>query len=109
MLFSLSCSSVESTQDFRLSIRKMDAYTRFNRCLFEWERALLRLLGHDFMGEKFERNFMTFFLYTLLLSAVAGMIYTFVFYDSLERIFSVLFFLIALQVKAGNRLFFLLS
>lgn len=83
----------------------MDAYNRFNRCLFEWERALLRLLGHDFMGEKFERNIMTFFIYTLLLVAFLAMFYTFAFYSGLEKIFSVLFFLIAIQVRRTKSFF----
>lgn len=90
----------------------MEAYNRFNRTLFEWERSLLRLLGHDFIAEKFERNFMTFVLYGILGSAMFGIFYTFIFYDGLERIFSLLFFLIASQVinifeKNGNSMKFL--
>lgn len=83
---------------WNVPILTMDAYNRFNRCLFEWERSLLRLLGHDFMGEKFERNIMTFVIYALLFTAFSAMFYTFAFYSGLEKIFSVLFFLIAIQV-----------
>lgn len=77
----------------------MDAYNRFNRCIFEWERWLLGLLGHDFLGEKFEKNLRTFFIYAMIAVTCFMIVYTIIFYDPLAKIFSVLFFLIAVQVR----------
>lgn len=80
--------------------QKMNSYTRYNRCVFEWERALLKLVGHDFLGEVFEKNLMTFVVYALVSFAIATMLYTIIFFDALARIFCLLFLLIAIQV--GN-------
>lgn len=76
----------------------MDSYNRFNRCVFEWQRTIFKIVGHDFFGETFERNFVTFIVYVLLVSALLAMLYTAIFYDALTKIFILLFFLIALQV-----------
>lgn len=112
---------------FTLNFIVMDSYNRFNvmysiwltikrskfnsiliiflfhfltkRVMFEWERTVFKIVGHDFLGEKFERNFMSYFIYTLMVMAIITMIYSAIFFDALTRIFSLLFFLIALQVN----------
>lgn len=76
----------------------MEAYNRFNRCIFEWERTLLKIVGHDFLGGKFERNIVTFTVYFLVIATIITMGYTFVCFDILAKIFTLLFFLILLQV-----------
>lgn len=77
----------------------MEAYNRFNRCIFEWERNLLKLIGHDFFGEKFQRNAMTFFVYALILLTFISAVYTLIFLDPLSEIFALICILIQIQVK----------
>lgn len=77
----------------------MDAFTRFNRCIFEWERTLLKLVGHDLLaGTKFERNFITFAVYGLCCTFLVSIFYTFIFYDPLSKIFALLFLFLIAQV-----------
>lgn len=76
----------------------MDSYQRFNRTVFEWQRATFKIVGHDFFGEKFELNLMSFVIYFLMTMAVLTMAYSAIFYDPLTKIFNLIFFLIAFQV-----------
>lgn len=87
----------------------MDAYNRFNRCIFEWERVLLKVVGHDFLGGKFEKNLMTFFLYGIIAFTGFMIVYTMIFYDPLAKIFSLLFSLIALQVRKFKSMFVIIT
>lgn len=84
----------------------MDATSRFNRCIFEWERTLLKIVGHDFLGETFKKNLITYMVYFTIAMANGSMIYTFMLYGTLERIFSLLFFLIAVQVNLFRHIVF---
>lgn len=80
---------------------KMEALFRFNRCIFEWERSLLKLVGHDFLGGTFKKNLMTFTVYFIIVVSLGAMGYSIMFYDSLTKIFNLAFSLIALQVKVA--------
>lgn len=76
----------------------MEAFNRFNRCIFEWERNLLKLIGHDFFGEKFERNVMTFVVYALTLLTSISELYTLIYLDPLSKLFALICVLIQIQV-----------
>lgn len=83
----------------------MEAYNRFNRVIFEWERMVLRLVGHDILGEEiladaiaFERNLITYFVYFMFCCTFIAIFYSFAAYDSLTKISNLIFCMIAAQV-----------
>lgn len=77
----------------------MEAHTRFNTVMFNWLRTLLKIVGHDiFGGDKFERNFITFLIYGMTCAFIVMIVYTFLFYDLLAKIFAMLFFFLVIQV-----------
>lgn len=82
----------------------MESYNRFHRTLFEWERALLKLVGHDFMAEKFQRTFMAYVVYGLVVGSILVMIYTAINYGTHEKIFNLLFFMMAIQVANNDKI-----
>lgn len=76
----------------------MDAYSRFTRCIYEWERKLLRLIGHDFLDGTFKPNVIAIIVYMLIFIAMAGIINTIIHYDVPSKLFCVLCLILLLQV-----------
>lgn len=66
----------------------MEAYNRFYKCIFKWERALLKLVGHDALADKLKPTPMTFVVYGSILAAFLMAIYTIINYGLLEKAFS---------------------
>lgn len=81
----------------------MEAYNRFYKVVFEWERKIARLIGHDVFVEKLKITFMTVVVYLWISIAYVSEIYTVLCYSSVEKIYGVVFSLITFQV--GNEYF----
>lgn len=41
----------------------MDFYTRYTRCIYRWERTLLKTVGHDILSDEFKKNILSYFIY----------------------------------------------
>lgn len=76
----------------------MEAYNRFMKCVFKWERSLLKCVGHDILAPKFKQTPMTFLTYVTLLSVAITEIYTFLNYGMMEKMFSLHAFSMTIQV-----------
>lgn len=76
----------------------MEAYNRFNKTVFIWQRGLMKAFGHDIFVENFRLNFISYFWYTLLVECIVSEIYTMIYYEPLKKIFSTIFALTSLQV-----------
>lgn len=76
----------------------MDAYAKFNRCIYEWERKLLRLIGHDFLDGTFKPNVIAILVYLLIFIALIGIINTIIYYDVPSKLFCILCLILLLQV-----------
>lgn len=81
----------------------MEAYNRFTKCIFEWERALLKCVGHDFLAVKLKQTPMTFIIYGTFLFNLPLQFYTFFYYGILEKIYSLHTFAIAMEVRYESR------
>ena len=77
----------------------MEPHDRIERCIFQWEKWLLKLCGHNFIGEPYKPNLITFFVYGLLTSAVVNAIYTIVYYDISAKLFCLTLLLMMIQVN----------
>lgn len=77
----------------------MEPNARVERCLFQWERTLLKFCGHNFIGEPFKPNLITYFLYCLIIITILSCAYTIAYYDMTEKLFSVMALLIIIQVN----------
>lgn len=66
----------------------MEAYNRFTKCIFEWERTLLKCIGHDFLAPKLKQTPMAFIIYGTLFVTFMLQAYTLVYYNALEKIYS---------------------
>lgn len=81
----------------------MDSYTNFTRCIYEWERKLLRFIGHDFLDGTFKPNVLAIFVYFLIVVAFVGIVNTIIFYDVPSKLFCVLCLILLLQVNCAKR------
>lgn len=77
---------------------KMESYERFNKCIFEWNRKLFQIVGHDIYDKKLTLTPMTFLIYFLIIAAFVMEIYTFMYYDILEKVFCVHSVILTIQV-----------
>lgn len=77
----------------------MEAYNRFNKCIFKWERTLLKLVGHDLLAPKLKPTIMTFVIYGAIVVSTIFVTYTFINYGLLEKCFSIHAISLAIQVK----------
>lgn len=72
---------------------------RFNKCIFEWDRALFRLVGHDILVGDFKRNIMSYVVYTSIVALITTEIYTIINYDDLfDRVFCIHITMYTVQV-----------
>lgn len=76
----------------------MNPYSRFSRCVFEWEGRLLSLIGHDFLNRDFQPNLLTFFVYFVVFVSLIAEWYSVANYDIETKIFGVISFLVNIQV-----------
>lgn len=76
----------------------MEAYNRFNKVVYEWERALCKFIGHDILAEEFRLNAISFLLYLIILSAITSHIYTMIYFEDVARIFAFLCIILIVQV-----------
>lgn len=77
----------------------MDANARFTRCVYEWERKVLRLIGHDFLDGTFKPNAITVIVYVLIFVALTGIFNTIIYYDVPSKLFCLLCLILAIQVR----------
>lgn len=59
----------------------MDAFNRFHKCFFDYERTLLRLIGHDYLKPNFKPGIVAYFIYTLTAIFLFTNTYTILFYE----------------------------
>lgn len=78
----------------------MDANARFTRCVYEWERKLLRLIGHDFLDGEFKPNIITVIVYVLIFVALTGIFNTIIYYDVPSKLFCLLCLILVIQVRS---------
>lgn len=76
----------------------MDSYNRFTKCIFKWERFLFRLIGHDVLEAQFRQTPMTFVFNGTVIAVVIMEFYTFIYYGTFEKIFSLVAFALSVQV-----------
>lgn len=77
----------------------MESYNRFNKCVFEWERLLLKLIGHDVLEGELRQTPMTFVTYGVIFTVIVMEFYTFIYYGTLEKIFCLSAFSLTVQVR----------
>lgn len=77
----------------------MEPHARVERCLFKWERLLLKLCGFNFIGEPFSPNFLTYFVYGLDFTITLSCIYTIAVYEMSAKLFCVVILVMIIQVN----------
>lgn len=86
----------------------MEPHARITRCFFEWERILFRIVGHNFIGEPFKPNPLTYLMYFIIVLAFIGQWYTIILYDMEAKIFAMISILLTLQVNIKLNTFLIL-
>lgn len=80
---------------------EMDAaYEKFRRAVFGWDRTLLRSFGHDVFDENWQKDYLTYILYVILLIIYLLITYTLIWYDNFTRMTCFFYFSLLLQVSA---------
>lgn len=69
----------------------MNSFARFTKCIFQWERSLLKFVGHDILAEYFIRNSRSYLVYIVLSSTLVAGIHSILNYGKM----SIIFFLFA--------------
>lgn len=77
----------------------MQPHARVARCFFQWERIFLEICGHNFFGESYEPNGITYLTYSLIVIAFLCEIYTIAVYDMSSKFFCMVQMLLVLQVS----------
>lgn len=77
----------------------MEAYRRYRKCLFGYERTLLRLVGHDLFAENFKLGPYAYSLYGLLVFFLFTSAYTMIYYDAYIILQNMMFLCLAVQVS----------
>lgn len=81
----------------------MEPHARVERCLFRWERIALTAIGHNFIGEPFRPNLITYWTYGVMAASVVSQIYTFAMYELSYKIFAIISHLLTLQVWLSTK------
>lgn len=77
----------------------MEAYNRFNKCIFEWERSIFQLIGHDVFASELKRNAISYSIYVAAITLIISEIYTLICYEDLfVRVFCLHVSLFTVQV-----------
>lgn len=76
----------------------MEPNSRIERCFFQWERIALQLIGHNFIGEPFQPNPITYWTYGVMGASIVSQIYTIAAYEMSYKIFAIISHLLTLQV-----------
>lgn len=76
----------------------MEAYQRFNKVVFGWEKESLRLIRHDFFVDKFKINHFSLLLYTVTFGCLISGLNTYYHYDKFIKVFVGIFFLVGIPV-----------
>lgn len=80
----------------------MDFYTRYTRCIYRWERTLLKIVGHDILGDEFKKNILSYFVYFLICFTISNQLYSFIYFDSKTKIFMLHCIFMAIQVCVND-------
>lgn len=77
----------------------MQRFEKMRSFFYEWSRALFISVGHDiYCDGGFRPNFLTFYVYLIILVTITSTIYTFIFYDRFTRLNGIGVLAIALEV-----------
>lgn len=76
----------------------MDAYNRYTRCIFQWGRILLKIVGHDVLDSEFVRSWITYFVYGLIGFTIIVEIYNILYFDIMTKILCLHFVFMTIQV-----------
>lgn len=77
----------------------MEALDRYRKCLFVYERNLLKMVGHDIFVENFAPGIHAYALYGLLVIFIVSNVYTLCVYDSFTAMNGAMFMALAFQVR----------
>lgn len=80
----------------------MEAYNRFTKCIYVWERSVLKLMGHDLLDVELKRTPMTFIIYGTIFGGIIMETYTFIYYGTFEKIFCLNTFSLTFQVSSKS-------
>lgn len=86
-------------------IASMDAYNRFTKCIYTYERILLQIVGHDVLAAErvIKRTPMTFITYLAIFLSFTMEIYTIIYYGILAKIFGLSTFSVTVQVSRKQK------
>lgn len=77
----------------------MEAFDRYHRCFFKYERTLLQLIGHDFFLPNFKPGLLAFAAYSTLALFIFSTIYTMIYYDLFAMLNACLLLCLSLEVS----------
>lgn len=77
----------------------MDAFNRYHKCFFLYERTLLQLIGHDVFLPDFKPGPLAFTMYAILAFFIGTNLYTFFYYDLFNGLNAIMFMCLSLEVS----------
>lgn len=77
----------------------MEAYNKYRKCFFVYERTLLRLIGHDYLSPDFKPGIVAYTIYALLVLFMCTNAYTIIFYESFIILNGCMFMCMSLVVS----------
>lgn len=76
-----------SIASYKVNTVQMEAFNRFTKCIFKWERFLLKLVGQNILDVQPKRTSMTYAIYITIIVSIVMEVYTFIFYGLIEKMF----------------------
>lgn len=78
---------------------KMEAFNRYHKCFFQYQRTLFQLIGHDVFLPNFKPGILAFAMYAVLAVFIFTNFYTLIYYDLFNGLNAFMFLCLSLQVS----------
>lgn len=82
----------------------MDAFNRYHKCFFTYERAMLSLIGHDYFLPNFKPGILAFTMYAIAAVFISTNLYTILYYEPFIKLNGYIFMCMAMAVSAKCQL-----
>lgn len=77
----------------------MEAFNRYHKCFFKYERTLLSMIGHDYFLPEFRPGILAFAVYALTVTFIFSNLYTILYYEPFTVLNGCIFMSMSLVVS----------
>lgn len=87
----------------------MDAFNRYHKCFFRYQRTLFQLIGHDIFLPNFKPGILAFIMYVILAFFIYTNLYTFFYYDLFNGLNALMLMCLSMEVSISFSVIYLVA